>query len=167
MSNWATKYGIYPELSGSPNDPTSLNFGGSCKERVWNMKKRGYGQYGNSEHPEWGWKYWEENCSRLVREYKEHKEELERQRQENEKIQQQKQQEALMIKQQQELQEKKIRDEQIKQQELKIKQQNDEKELELKRQKMILEENQLKSKNLGILFISAIGLIALSGSKTS
>lgn len=71
MSNWATKYGIYPELSGSPNDPTSLNFGGSCKERVWNMKKRGYGQYGNSEHPEWGWKYWEENCSRLIAQKKE------------------------------------------------------------------------------------------------
>ena len=67
---WATKYGIYPIFKDSPNDPTSLNYGGSCAERIANLKRRGYGKYGNSQHPEWGWIWWEQNCSRLMAEKK-------------------------------------------------------------------------------------------------
>jgi len=67
---WATKYGIYPIFDGSPNDPTSLNYGGSCAERIANLKRRGYGKYGNSRNPESGWIWWEKNCSRLMAEKK-------------------------------------------------------------------------------------------------
>jgi hypothetical protein len=68
--NWATKYGYFLEFSGSPNDPTSMNFGGSCAERIAILKKRGFAKYGNSKHPEWGYVWWEQNCQRLTQEYK-------------------------------------------------------------------------------------------------
>ena len=68
---WAIKYGLYPIFDGSPNDPTSLNYGGGCAERIANLKRRGFGKYGNSQHPEWGWIWWEQNCSRLMTQKKE------------------------------------------------------------------------------------------------
>jgi len=67
-NNWATKYGYFREFSGSPNDPTSMNFGGSCAERIAILKKRGYGKYG--KNPLEGYVYWEKNCERLTQEYK-------------------------------------------------------------------------------------------------
>ena len=67
--NWANKYGYFSTLEGTANDPTSINYGGSCAERIENLKMRGYGLYSNVGQ-RYSILYWQENCSRLTEEYR-------------------------------------------------------------------------------------------------
>ena len=67
--DWARKYGYFSTLEGSPNDPTSINYGGSCAERIENLKRRGYGLYSNIGQ-RYSVIYWQQNCSRLTEEYR-------------------------------------------------------------------------------------------------
>jgi hypothetical protein len=85
--NWSTQYGKYAEFSGSPNDPTSLNYAGTCAERIQNMKARGYGQESNFDKVS-GTNYWERNCERLIAEKRALQEEEKRKRLEADQAQQ-------------------------------------------------------------------------------
>ena len=67
--NWATKYGYFSTLEGTANDPTSINYGGSCNERIENLRRRGYGLYSNIGQ-RYSIVYWQQNCSRLTEEYR-------------------------------------------------------------------------------------------------
>jgi len=77
--SWANKYGYFSIFEGTPNDPTSMNYGGDCAERIENLKRRGYGLYSNVS-PETSIVYWQENCHRLKEEQRLSKIEKEKER---------------------------------------------------------------------------------------
>ena len=66
--NWANKYGYFSVFKDTPNDPSSMNYGGSCAERIENLRARGYGLYTSVYDQRYSIAYWQQNCSRLKEE---------------------------------------------------------------------------------------------------
>ena len=66
-AGWANKYGYFSVLGDTPNDPTSMNYGGDCAERIENLRARGYGLYSNIGERH-SIVYWQQNCHRLEEE---------------------------------------------------------------------------------------------------
>jgi hypothetical protein len=66
-AGWANKYGYFSVLGDTPNDPTSMNYGGDCAERIENLRARGYGLYSNIGERH-SIVYWQKNCHRLEEE---------------------------------------------------------------------------------------------------
>ena len=108
--NWATKYGHFSTLEGTANDPTSINYGGSCNERIENLARRGYGLYSNIGQ-RYSIAYWQQNCSRLTEEYRLSKIQKEEQRLFD--IQTQQEQKLLSIQKEQEEKLQQIKDQEI------------------------------------------------------
>ena len=104
--NWATKYGNFAIFKDSPNDPRSLNFAGSYRERITHLRVRGFGNDVIN--------HWIINGERLVAEHKANLQKIkedQRIAQELKLIEEEKQKALKKIQDEIEIQEKRIEEE--------------------------------------------------------